>query len=117
MLPHKNNMKMFARHILLAALLLKARVPLGWMPDASGGSAFVICTADGGHSIPGHDDGAQHHQPCAFAAAHVMASPEAHVFAAPLLAAAILTRSVHPETAVARPAFTPQSPRAPPLNA
>jgi hypothetical protein len=58
-------MKMLARHILLAALLLRALVPLGWMPGSAqlGQAAWVICTADGQiqHGTPGKDDATQQH--------------------------------------------------------
>ena len=78
------------RHFLLAALLLRALVPLGWMPGLAqlGEASWIICTADGQilHGVPGKDDAAGHHQqPCAFAAAHVMAPPQVHAFAEPQL--------------------------------
>ena len=112
-------MAKLARHILLAALLLRAMVPLGWMPGQAslGQAAWIICTADGSiqHGTPGKDDTQQHEQPCAFAVAHIMAEPQANAFAAPLLqAAAIETVATRADLRVAN-AFTPQSPRAPPF--
>jgi hypothetical protein len=114
-------MKMF-RHLLLAALLLRALVPLGWMPGSAqlGQAAWIICTADGviQHGVPGKDDGQSHYQPpCAFGAAHVMATPLAHVFAAPLLQTATTENTSAPAILRVAAAFTPQAPRAPPAFA
>ena len=111
-------MKLLARHLLLAALLLRALVPLGWMPGAPqlGQAAWIICSADGqiGHGAPGKDDSSQHEQPCAFAGLHVIAAPDVPVFAAPSLR----TASFEPQTAATvfhRAAiFSPGAPRAPP---
>jgi hypothetical protein len=110
-----------ARHLLLAALLLRALMPLGWMPGSAqlGQAAWIICTADGQlqHGAPGKDDSHQHQQPCAFAAAHVMAASGNHVFVAPLLQAAALETHTAPTAIHVAAGFTPQSPRAPPLSA
>jgi hypothetical protein len=109
------------RHLLLAALLLRALMPLGWMPGSAqlGQAAWIICTADGliQHGTPGHDGSHQHQQPCAFAAAHVMASPQGHIFSAPLLQAAALESQAAPAVIRVAAVFTPQSPRAPPFSA
>ena len=109
------------RHFLLATLLLRALMPLGWMPGSAqlGQAAWIICTADGHiqHGTPGQDDSHQHQQPCAFAAAHVMASPGGHAFTAPLLQAVALETRTTPAVIRVAAVFTPQSPRAPPLSA
>jgi hypothetical protein len=113
-------MTVLARHLLLAALLLRALVPLGWMPGNTqlGEAAWIICTADGQiqHGVPGHDEAGKQ-QPCAFAAAHVMAPPQVHAFAEPQLqvsAPDTLTASF----AISHAApFAPQAPRAPPISA
>ncbi len=109
------------RHFLLAALLLRALMPLGWMPGSAqlGQAAWIICTADGHiqHGTPGQDDSHQHQQPCAFAAAHVMASPGGHAFTAPLLQAVALQTRTAPAVIRVAAVFTPQSPRAPPFSA
>ena len=111
-------MKAF-RHLLLAALLLRALVPLGWMPGSAqlGQAAWIICTADGStqHGAPGKDDGQNQHQPCSFAATHVMASPQVHGFAAPLLQAAATETGTAPAVILVPAAITPQAPRAPPF--
>ena len=113
-------MKMLARHLLLAALLLRAMVPLGWMPGTAqlGQASWIICTADGQiqHGTPGKDDAGQHQQPCAFAAAQVLVSPAGHALPVPLLqVAAIDSASVSTAPAMAAH-FTPQSPRGPPIS-
>ena len=111
-------MTKIARHLLLAALLLRALVPLGWMPGSAqlGQSAWIICTADGSiqHGTPDKNDGQNQHQPCAFAAAHVMASPQAHGMAAPLLQTAAVGTGRASAVLLVPAAFTPQAPRAPP---
>jgi hypothetical protein len=114
-------MKAGFRHILLIALLLRALVPLGWMPGSAalGQSVFIICAADGSvtHGTPGKDDAGSRHEPCAFAAAHVMAPPEAGAFALPLLQATAMDHMAAPAILRVAAAFTPQAPRAPPVSA
>ena len=108
-----------ARHLAIIALLLRAMMPAGWMPDAQAG--LVICSLGTLGTV--HHDGDQKapaqtaHEECAFAAAAPLAAapdtplltlPAFHAFAAAIdrgMAATIAAR------------FTPQSPRAPPLNA
>ena len=108
-----------ARHLAIIALLLRAMLPAGWMPDAQAG--LVICSLGTLGTV--HHDGDQKgptpalHEECAFAAAAPLAAtpdaplltlPAFHAFAAAIdrgTAASIAAR------------FTPQSPRAPPLNA
>ena len=113
-------MKAAFRHILLAALLIRALLPLGWMPGQAqlGEAAFVICAADGTlqHGMPGKDGEAKPHQPCAFAAAsQIFDLPEAAHIPAPsvarlpgtvLAAADVRTGAIH----------RPHAARAPPLT-
>ncbi|HJR55115.1 MAG TPA: hypothetical protein VJ798_00930, partial [Rhizomicrobium sp.] len=85
-------MKAAFRHILLAALLIRALLPVGWMPGQVqlGEAAYIICAADGSiqHGAPGKDESAKTHQPCAFAAASQFFDlPEAAFVVAPSLAA------------------------------
>jgi hypothetical protein len=114
----KRIVKLLARHLLLAALLLRALVPLGWMPGAPqlGQAAWIICSADGqiGHGTPGKDDSRQHEQPCAFAGLHVIAAPDVPVFAAPSLRATALAPRIAATVAVRAARFTTGAPRAPP---
>jgi hypothetical protein len=111
-------MKAAFRHILLAALLIRALLPVGWMPGQAhlGEAAFIICAADGSiqHGTPGHDDKAKAHQPCAFAAAfQAFALPEAAILAAPSLAAFAAPASTAREIHAAAP-FSAHAARAPP---
>ncbi len=88
-------------HLALAALILRAFLPAGWMPNPQGvgETAFVICTMDGpvsvmdGKALPGKDD-PRAHESCPFAAA---AQPtQANQFA--VLAAPELSSSAAPPT-------------------
>jgi len=112
------------RHLALAALILRALLPAGWMPDAQSGlticspSTLGIIHHDGaGRDSGGHSDGKTSQEECPFAAAPHFASvpdvpqlvlPAFHAFAAEI-------DRVYAASVSAR--FTPQSPRAPPLNA
>jgi hypothetical protein len=66
-----------ALSLALAAMLLRALLPDGWMPSANAsGSLFTICSVE-----PAHRDGkapqseGHTHVPCAFAAASTLAPP------------------------------------------
>lgn len=66
-----------AASLALAAMVLRAFLPDGWMP-ASAGAPFRICSFDGVHSGGQRPDGpAQErpHAPCAFAAVGHLAPP------------------------------------------
>jgi hypothetical protein len=105
------------RHLALAALILRALLPTGWMPDAQSG--LIICSVDTLGVIhhdgaPGHSDGKASQQECPFAAAPHLAStpdvpklvlPAFHTFAAATDRAYAVVVAAH---------VTPQSPRAPP---
>ncbi|HTW33555.1 MAG TPA: DUF2946 family protein [Rhizomicrobium sp.] len=112
--------------LALAAMLLRALVPDGWMPNTTGtpGVPFAICTINGPVTLSGAQDPAGKHAPndarhmdvCPFAAA-----PHAAVFSrvvAPTLPSqslfAVLSVPEPIPTEPARP-YAPQSPRAPPL--
>lgn len=115
----KAAMKAAFRHILLAALLLRAFVPMGWMPGQAqlGEAAFIICAADGTlqHGTPGKDDAAKPHQACAFAAAVKLFDTPDAIAVAPPSSTALVTASVIAPTAPAPDAARhPQDPRAPP---
>jgi len=109
-------------HIALAALILRAFLPTGWMPNPQGPaeSAFVICTMDGpvqatdGKALPGKDD-PRAHETCPFAAAASLAPPMDFV----RLAAPELSRQAAPRTTTAgldahAAPFARPSSRAPP---
>jgi hypothetical protein len=114
-----------ARHVALIALIARALVPTGWMPDAHG---ITICSVQ----TPGvtttlgviHHDGQPDNLPggkhdntnqeCPFAAtAHMAAVPDAPSLAAPSAhAIAAAADRAYAAAIIAR--FVPQSPRAPP---
>ncbi len=117
-----------AFHLALAAMLLRALLPAGWMPNPVGGqdSLFVICTLDGpvqssGDRQPGRhapDDGQHSHDECPFAAApHVAAPAMVAALAPPSYADRIFDPTGPAASAVRFSAYPPQSPRAPPLSA
>jgi hypothetical protein len=112
------------RHLALAALILRALLPAGWMPDAQAG--LVICAGgtlgvihhDGAPGdSSGHSDGKMAHEECPFAAAtQLAAAPDAPRLTLPTFHAfAASVDRAYASSVSAR--FTPQSPRAPPLNA
>jgi hypothetical protein len=109
-------------HLALAALIVRAFLPTGWMPNPQGPaeSMFVICTMDGpvqatdGKTLPGKDD-PRAHETCPFAAAASLAPPMDFI----RLAAPELSRSPAPRILVAAlsaraPPFTQPASRAPP---
>jgi len=73
--------------LALCAMLLRALLPDGWMPAATTGTPFVICSVDGVHSggkqpaDPARESG---HAPCAFAAAAHLAPPAFAAVALPV---------------------------------
>jgi hypothetical protein len=115
--------RLAALHLAVVAMLLRALLPAGWMPDATGATAFTICTMDSaGHhaeqqspSNPIPADGQHGHEECPFAAAHHLAAPVVAIhLAAPSLAGRAADIS-HPVAALGPVAeYEPYSPRAPP---
>ena len=110
------------RHLAIIALLVRAMLPAGWMPDAH---ALVICSTslstvihyDGGSKPSDNDKHQAAHQDCAFAAAGTLATaPEAPHLALPAFHA-FVARSDDARAALIASRFSPGSPRAPPLNA
>ena len=124
------NIRLAATTAAVAAMLLRALLPEGWMPGttSSGMPELVICTMDQpvqampmtgqdgkmDMPMPGHGDNG-HRESCPFAAAPHVAAPAS----LPVLAEASITsvRFEAPDSLLgvknARP-YTPQSPRAPP---
>jgi hypothetical protein len=105
----------FARHVAFIALVARALLPTGWMPDAHG---LTICSVDQPvHKAPVQDGQSRHqHDECPFAAASQLASaPDAPQLVLPAIHALVAaTDRAYAASVAAR--FTPQSPRAPPLN-
>jgi hypothetical protein len=108
----------FARHVAFIALVARALLPAGWMPDAHG---LTICSVDApvhrsadlGKPDSGKDSAAGHDQ-CPFAAApHLASTPDVPSLSMPSVhALAAAADRAYAATIVAR--FTPQAPRAPP---
>ncbi len=103
------------RHLAIIALLVRAMLPAGWMPDAQG--SLVICSA-GTLGVIHHDgpsqDGKGQHEECAFAAAaHLGAAPAAPHLILPAFHG-FIARTDGAYAAQLAAHFTPQSPRAPP---
>lgn len=108
------------RHLALIALILRAMLPAGWMPDAQSG--LVICSAtlgaihhDSADGKTSHDGQAQQ-QECPFAASvHSAPAPAAPALALPALHA-FIARIDRGHAAVIAARFSPASPRAPPAR-
>jgi hypothetical protein len=70
----------FAVTLALSAMLLRAVLPAGWMPNLAGAgdASLVICSVDGAHHLPSHDPahGQQDDHMCPFAAAAHLAPPQ-----------------------------------------
>jgi hypothetical protein len=127
------TLKRLGLHLAFAAMLLRALLPAGWMPNptASLTVPLVICTMNGpvretvtlgekpldpGHG-PRHDDGRQP-SVCPFAAAVQLAVPTPAVILAPSQATALLTaRPLAQRSARHITRYSLPSPRAPPAAA
>jgi len=124
-MPRFKGLLPVLRHLALAALILRALLPAGWMPDAQAG--LVICAAgtlgiihhdgapgDSSGDLSGHADSKVAHEECPFAAApQLAAAPDAPGLTLPVFHAfAASIDRVYAAAVAAR--FTPQSPRAPP---
>lgn len=122
------SIRLAGTHIVLAAMILRALLPAGWMPNTShtGGATLVICTLDGPvrmaigpggephKQAPAHD-GDHRHDVCPFAAAAHFAAPVAvATLASPSEAATKIGRFVPAYAAATGPHYSQQSPRAPP---
>jgi hypothetical protein len=119
---HKTLMKGIFRgmkQLALVAMILRALMPMGWMPGASLDAPFAICTMSGPlqHAPDNGKVPADHHVICPFAAApHLAAAPELPQLAMPAIhAQAAEADRTYAVILAAR--FTPGSPRAPPLSA
>jgi hypothetical protein len=84
------NARYAAAYVAILAMMLRALVPVGWMPSGTPGHAFTICTVDGfqriapAHRTGDHDPAPAHdNSVCPFAAFAHFAPPTA----APVLAA------------------------------
>jgi len=118
------TLKLAGVHIALVAMLLRAILPAGWMPDSASasGAAFVICTVNGplraaqdaGKHRPGQDDRRQN-DVCPFAASVHLATPTVTAVIAPSTQVSSLAPGHAPARTVYNAArYSSQSPRAPP---
>lgn len=103
-----------ARHLAIIALIVRALLPMGWMPAAHG---LTICSMDASAHQPAKDgdkDGRSAHEECPFAAApHLASTPDVPRLILPTFHAfAAATDRAYAAIVAAR--FTPGSPRAPP---
>jgi hypothetical protein len=105
----------FARQVAFIALVVRALLPAGWMPDAQAG--IIICSVQTQQHDKKAPADAARHEICSFAAQPQLASvPDApHLTAPSLHAFAARTDRAYAVTVAAH--FNPASPRAPPLNA
>jgi Protein of unknown function (DUF2946) len=121
-----NRLHFAGVYLALAAMVLRALLPAGWMPNPAGAgqSPFIICTAQGpvwpglgpGHGKSTPDDGHHNHEECPFAAAPHIAAPAGLAQLIPPSIEAKISRPALSATTLAYvAAYQPQSPRAPPL--
>jgi hypothetical protein len=119
-----------AVYLALAAMMLRALIPAGWMPQTSPQHAalFVICTTQGMQQIalgddgkalpaaPHQQDGDASHAVCPFAVAGAHSAPPLAVAAlpAPSLAAAFVAAPVVDVASRDSRGYAPQTARAPP---
>lgn len=110
-------------HIVLAAMLLRAIIPAGWMPnpDGAGQTPFIVCSLGGLQIVTPHNgdpapktSGHTARNICPFAAAaHLAPAVFAPVFQPPHHVA-IVARLVERAQNVLRPALDQAAPRGPP---
>ena len=118
------TLKFAGVQIALVAMLLRAILPVGWMPGAAENSAspFVICTVNGPVHAAHVPDGPKHSQDdgrqndvCPFAASVHLATPTAEASVAPSTQIALFSFLHAPARAVQSAArYALSSPRAPP---
>jgi hypothetical protein len=125
----KRNFRIAAVHIALAAMLLRALTPAGWMPSAeASGSPITICTMNGpvqlllgpdGQPIKKQNqDDARHRDLCPFATAPHMTQPAAtRALDLPSAISTTAQRAAHLGIVAQATRHAPQSPRAPPRSA
>jgi hypothetical protein len=118
------NARYAAAYVAILAMMLRALVPVGWMPSGIPGHTFTICTVDGfqritpSHRTGDHDPAPAHsNSVCPFAASAHFAPP----VAAPVLSALPTTfTTARFAASLSLPAGTARdwnrAPRAPPTN-
>jgi len=68
----------FAVTLALSAMLLRAVLPAGWMPNLAGPGdvPLVICSVDGAHHLPPHEPARGDDHSCPFAVMAHLAPPQ-----------------------------------------
>lgn len=111
--------KSAALHFALTAMLLRALLPAGWMPQAAAtGSPFVICTVSGPvYPAPGHQaDHDRAKTPCVFASAAPLSPPAvATALSLPTPVATPFHIAAPRDSDARGPSHRPNAPRAPPV--
>jgi hypothetical protein len=108
-----------ARHLAIIALLVRAMLPAGWMPDAQNGLTICSVATLGviHHDGQNPSEGKAQHEECAFAAAaHLAAAPDAPLLILPAFHGFVAETDSHYAAEVSAH-FSPQSPRGPPQDA
>jgi hypothetical protein len=112
--------------LALAAIAMRAVVPVGWMPGTSAdGTPIVLCTAQGLVEIILGDDGepigsdapqdvTHHDTPCVFSATAHLSAPPATFEPAPTLSYVVLEQPDQAAPAARSRAIRPVQARAPP---
>jgi hypothetical protein len=110
----------FAVTLALSAMLLRAVLPAGWMPNVTGvgGAALVICSVDGTHHLPSQDPTRSQHDDhmCPFAAVAHLAPPQLPPAVAQPSAVAALAPHFDAPLAVSHLHDPGHAPRGPPVS-
>lgn len=121
------NLRFATVYVALAAMMLRALLPTGWMPSFGGGNGLTIsvCSMNGpvqldigpdgkAHKHQQQDDG-RSHETCPFAAApHFASSAALPAAAAPTTLAFTIERDFQIAAPGSRDRYSPQLSRAPP---
>jgi hypothetical protein len=120
------SLRHLAVHLALVAMVLRALLPTGWMPNLDGhpGGPLLICAMDGGSALftdhaglpsKHQPDGRAGHDGCPFAAApHLATAGISTVIQQLHLAQNLVAGFAENKTAPQFSGYAPQSPRAPP---
>lgn len=82
--------------VILPVFLLRALIPLGFMPDVNNGGALVICSGFESREMPApHDGGKAGDMPCAFSGLGSALNAQAPSIAPALLMTAMQTPGSH----------------------
>ncbi|HEV2650193.1 MAG TPA: hypothetical protein VGU69_02965 [Rhizomicrobium sp.] len=111
--------RQLAVSLALAAMMLRALLPDGWMPNTGSAAItlpFVICSFDGTHHSGKQPvDQDRHHGPCAFAAAAHLSPPADTAITVGITTGATLIATRFADDLTARgPPWRPNAARAPP---